>query len=67
MTGGVYTPYTVEPLFDHADSSRLANPISRGSIAARLRPGYSRADAQAELTTILRQQDRAYLETRSPA
>jgi predicted permease len=27
-----------------------------------LRPGFSRADAQAELTTILRQQDRAYLE-----
>jgi predicted permease len=63
MTGGVYTPYAVEPLFDHADSTRLANPDEPWlEIAARLRPGYSRADAQAELTTMLRQQDRAYLE-----
>ena len=31
---------------------------NRGPLAA----GYSRADAQAELTTILRQQDRAYVE-----
>jgi predicted permease len=61
--GGVYVPYTVEPIFDRADTSRLANPDEPWlEIAARLRPGYSRADAQAELTTILRQQDRAYVE-----
>jgi predicted permease len=60
---GVYAPYTVEPLFDHLVASRLTDPDAPWlEIAARLRPGYSRADAQAELTTILRQQDRAYVE-----
>ena len=63
MAGGIYAPYTAEPLFDGANTSRLANPDEPWlEIAARLRPGYSRADAQSELTTILRQQDRAYLE-----
>jgi predicted permease len=63
MAGGVYAPYTAEPLFDHADTSRLLNPDEPWlEIAARLRPGYSRADAQAELTSVMRQQDRAYLE-----
>ena len=61
--GGVYAPYSVEPLFDGAATGRLANPDQPWlDIAARLRPGFSRADAQAELTTILRQQDRAYIE-----
>jgi predicted permease len=34
------------------------------SLAGRLRHGYSRADAKAELQTILRRRDRAYLEQR---
>jgi predicted permease len=60
---GVFAPYTTEPLYDHADRSQLANPDSPWlEIAGRLRPGRSRADAQAELTAILRQQDRAYVE-----
>lgn len=63
LAGGVYVPYTVEPLLNHASASLLTNPDTPWlSLAARLRPGYSRADAQAELVTILRQQDRAYLE-----
>ncbi|UWZ84302.1 ADOP family duplicated permease [Occallatibacter riparius] len=61
--GGVFAPYTTEPLYDHAGTSQMANPDAPWlEIAGRLRPGYSRADAQAELTTILRQQDRAYIE-----
>lgn len=61
--GGVFAPYTTEPLYDHTDTSQLTNPDTPWlEIAGRLRPGYSRADAQAELTTILRQQDRAYME-----
>jgi predicted permease len=60
---GVYAPYTVEPLLDHTAVGRLTDPDAPWlEIAARLRPGYSRSDAQAELTTILRQQDRAYME-----
>ncbi len=63
MAGGVYVPYTVEPLLDHSVTSPLTNPdVPWLQVAGRLRPGFSRADAQAELTTILRQQDRAYLE-----
>lgn len=64
LARGVYVPYTDEPLFDHSVIGRLlANPDEPWlEIAARLRPGYSRSDAQAELTTILRQQDRAYVE-----
>jgi predicted permease len=61
--GGVYVPYTVEPLLDHSATSPLTDPDAPWlDVAGRLRPGFSRADAQAELTTILRQQDRAYLE-----
>ena len=63
QAGGLYAPYTVDPLFDHAGLSHLANPDEPWlKIAGRLRPGYSRAEVQAELTTILRQQDRAYVE-----
>jgi predicted permease len=61
--GGVYTPYSVEPILDHGAASVLTNSDAPWlQIAGRLRPGYSRADAQAELTTLLRQQDRAYME-----
>src|SRR5579872_972420 len=60
---GVYAPYTSEPVLHGILSALLANPDTPWlSITGRLRSGYSRADAQAELTTILRQQDRAYLE-----
>jgi predicted permease len=61
--GGVYVPYTVDPLLDHSATSPLADSdVPWLAVAGRLRPGFSRADAQTELTTILRQQDRAYLE-----
>lgn len=63
LSGGVYVPYTLEPLLDHSATGSLSNPDTPWlSIAARLRPGVSRSDAAAELRTILRQQDRAYTE-----
>lgn len=68
LANGVYVPYTVEPLLNRASVSLLTNPDAPWlSLAGRVRPGYSRADAQAELITILRQQDRAYLERKVTA
>jgi len=63
MAGGVFVPFTAETLLDNGTTNPLTNPdMPWLQIAARLRPGYSRADAKAELTTILRNQDRAYME-----
>ena len=63
MAGGVFVPFTAEALLDSGATNPLANPDTPWlQIAGRLRPGYSRADAKAELTTILRNQDRAYME-----
>jgi predicted permease len=65
---GVYLPYTSDPLLNRSTSSPLASSDTPWlSIAGRLRAGHSRADAQSELTTILRQQDRAYLERKVTA
>jgi hypothetical protein len=62
LSGGVFIPYTLQPVLDRG-GNLLASPDSPWlGISARLRQGYSRADAQAELATILRQQDRAYVE-----
>lgn len=63
LPSGVYVPYTVEPILNHNDAGLFTNPDTPWlSIAARVRRGYSHADARAELTTILQQQDRAYIE-----
>jgi len=63
MAGGVFVPFTAEALLDNGTANPLANPDTPWlQIAGRLRPGYSRVDATAELTTILRNQDRAYME-----
>ena len=62
LAGGVFVPCTLQPLLDRR-YNEWANPDSPWlSVAGRLRPGSSKADAQAELATILRQQDRAYVE-----
>ncbi|MFZ1013544.1 MAG: ABC transporter permease [Terracidiphilus sp.] len=64
LAGGVFVPYTLQPMLDRGNNL-LGSPDSPWlDVAARLRQGYSRADAQAELTTMLRQQDRAYLENK---
>jgi predicted permease len=63
MAGGVFVPFTAEALLDNGTTNPLTNPDTPWlQIAGRLQPGYSRADAKAELTTILRNQDRAYME-----
>lgn len=60
---GIYAPYTDEGMLEHDAASPLTNPDTPWlQVAGRLRTGFTRADAQAELTTILRQQDRAYME-----
>lgn len=60
LPGSIFVPYTV-PLLGHG-RDLLDNPNAPWLyVNGRLRPGYSRADAQAELTTIMGQQDRAYM------
>lgn len=62
LASGVFIPYTLQPILDRS-FNLLASPDSPWlAVTGRLRPGYSRADAQAELATIVRQQDRAYVE-----
>ena len=62
LQGSVFVPYTLQPLLERS-SNLLHSPDSPWlSIAGRLHPGYSRADARSELETILHQQDRAYLD-----
>jgi predicted permease len=63
MAGGVFVPFTAEAPLNDAATNPLTNLDTPWlQVAGRLRQGYSRADAQAELTTILRNQDRAYME-----
>jgi putative ABC transport system permease protein len=65
IPGDVWMPYTLQPAFNHGDSA-FQNPNSAWlNAAARLRQGYTRADARAEIETILRQRDRFYLEQRT--
>lgn len=61
IPGGVWMPYTLEPLFSHSDSA-FHDPNSVWlSVAARLNQGFSRSDARAEIEAILRQRDRLYV------
>jgi predicted permease len=67
LAGGVFIPYTLQPILDR-NSKLLASPDSPWlAVTARLRQGHSRGDAQAELATILRQQDRVYVERKVSA
>lgn len=64
---GVFVPYMLQPILDRS-ANLLASPDSPWlGITARLRQGHSRAEAQAELAAILRQQDRAYVERKISA
>ena len=58
----MWIPYTLQPLFNHGNSAFEDPNLPWLSVAARLRQGYTRADAKAEAETILRQRDRFYLE-----
>jgi len=67
LVAGVFIPYTLQPILDRS-TNLFASPDSPWlGITARLRQGHSRANAQAELATILRQQDRAYVERKISA
>ncbi|HTM16936.1 MAG TPA: ABC transporter permease [Terracidiphilus sp.] len=62
FAAGMFVPYTLQPLLD-GSNNRLESADSPWlSIAGRMRGGYSQADAKAELETIMRQQDRVYVE-----
>lgn len=55
-------PYTLQPIFNHSNNSFQNSDAPWRTVVGRLKKGYSRADATAELKTILHQQDRLYLD-----
>ena len=67
LLGGAFLPYTLEPQLNHAQDLLTSPDTPWLSITGRLRPGFTRDDAQAELTTIMKQQDRAYVERKVSA
>jgi predicted permease len=60
----IWIPYSLQPAFNHGRSAFQDANWAWLSLAGRLRSGYSRADAAAEIQTIMRQCDRSYLERR---
>lgn len=65
LPGGIFVPYTTEPLIDRGRDMLNSPDVPWLNVSGRLRSGYSRADALAELSTIIGQQDRAYLKRQS--
>jgi predicted permease len=61
LPGGIFIPYTTEPLLERGRGSLNSPNAPWLAVAGRLRPEFSRADAQSELSTIMSQQDRAYV------
>jgi predicted permease len=62
LPGGIFIPYTLQPLLERNDNL-LRNPDAPWlSVAGRLRNGFSRLDAETELATIVGQQDRSLVE-----
>jgi predicted permease len=61
MSGDIWIPYGLQPAFNHGKNAFRDPNWAWLTLAGRLRPGYARADAAAELTTMMRQRDRAYL------
>lgn len=61
LPAGIFVPYTAEPLIDRIRDLFDSPDQPWLNVAGRLRPGFSRADAKAELSTIMSQQDRAYV------
>jgi predicted permease len=65
LAGALLIPYSLQPAFSHGNSAFKDVNWAWLTVAGRLRQGYSRADARAELQTILRQRDRFYLEQKT--
>lgn len=60
---GIWVPYTMQPDFWHGhDAFKRSDWYGWAwlTVEGRLKPGYSRRDAQAELTVIAQQQDHLY-------
>jgi predicted permease len=62
LSGGVWIPYSLQPAFNHGNSAFHDPNWAWLTVAGRLRPGYSRTDATAELQMIIRRRDRSYFE-----
>ena len=62
LPAGIFVPYTLAPQLDHSGDLLDSPDKPWLSMTGRLRPGFTRADAQAELTAIMSQQDRAYVQ-----
>jgi len=67
LAGGIFVPYTSQPLLDRSHNLLASPDMPWLQVSGRLRPGYSKADARAELETIMRRQDRAYLQRKISA
>jgi ABC-type lipoprotein release transport system permease subunit len=65
LLGGVVLPYTLGPQLDRAGDLTDSPDKPWLSMTGRLRPGFTRANAQAELTAIMNQQDRAYVQRKT--
>lgn len=62
LPGGLWAPYTLQPELNHGNSAFHKPGFTWLSAAGRLRSGYSRDQAAAELQNILRRRDRVYLD-----
>jgi predicted permease len=62
LPAGIFVPYTLAPQLDHSGDLLDSPDKPWLSMSGRLRPGFTRADAQAELTAIMSEQDRAYVQ-----
>ena len=62
VLAGVFVPYTLQPLLDRTHNLYASPDSPWLQVAGRLRQGYSKTDALAELDTIMRRQDRTYVE-----
>ena len=67
LLGGVFLPYTIEPQLNRAGDFLDSPDTPWLSMTGRLRSGFTRADAQAELTAIMSQQDRTYVQRKISA
>ena len=62
LSGSIWIPYSLQPAFNRGNNAFQNPNWAWLTLAGRLRRGYSRADATAELQTIIRRRDRSYFE-----
>ena len=65
VSAGVWIPYSLQPAFNHGNSAFQNPNWAWLTVAGRLRRGYSRTDATAELQTIIHRRDRSYFEQKA--